>query len=186
MYKRQEKIYKIARENILRAISPPMSKFTKGEIDEDTFWETRSKNSKLPIHEDCSKVFHKPLDIYGLPYKSIIKFTGKLQKLGYKNIVLSDEFKPQSANIEKLWRYDNFDSTLLSCDIWLSKYDDVTDSTNKVFDYALNKYWLQPQEAIFIDDKKENCISAQRVWIKSIVAESPNQVIRDLKELLKI
>jgi HAD superfamily hydrolase (TIGR01509 family) len=44
----------------------------------------------------------------------------------------------------------------------LSKYDDIQNETTKIFDYALKKYKIHPDEVIFIDDVEKNCIVAQK------------------------
>jgi len=63
-----------------------------------------------------------------------------------------------------------FDDVLISCAIGLSKHDDKIHGTNKIFTYALQKYAITPQEAIFVDDVEANCAVAQQLGIKTIVA----------------
>jgi FMN phosphatase YigB (HAD superfamily) len=163
-----------------------MEDLREWKISEKTFWEIISKKTNTEPHPNNKTIFSTPPHVYASLNKSIIRLIIKLKKLWYKSVLLSDEFKPQGESIKKLWRYDSFDFTILSCDIWLSKYNDVKNGTTKVFDYIIKKYKLKPQEAIFIDDRKVNCMVAEKTWIKSILAEKPTQVIRDIKKILKI
>jgi len=78
-------------------------------------------------------------------------------------VILSDENMPEGDKIRKIGRYDDFEDVVLSHEIGLSKYDDVVNGTSKIFRYVLKKYGLKPSEAIFIDDREANCISAQKL-----------------------
>jgi len=179
-------MYNISKQKVWDALSEPMNKFRRWEINESTLWKAFSKNIQLPVHKDSSNVFNKEVEHHFGLYKSIIVFIEKIQKLWYKCVILSDENKPQSTKIKKIWRYDVFDDVLLSHDIWISKYDDVQNNTTKIFRYVLKKYKLQSKEAIFIDDREDNCLLAKKAWIKVILAKYPRQVIQNVKKILKI
>lgn len=179
-------IYETTKNEIRESLSAPMAKFRRWEIDEDKLRQEFSVKSWKDIKPECLKLFHKKEDIDWIPYKSIVKFKEKLQKLWYKNIILSDEVPPQWKNVEELWRYDWFDDRILSHEIWLSKYDDVENNTTNIFDYALKKYWIQWNEAVFVDDLEKNCIVANKLWIKTILAQNTKQTIKDIKTLLDI
>ncbi len=186
-YRRQlEKIYGISEDIIRKAYDPPMDKFRRWEINEEKFWKIFSKNIHLPIHKDSLKLFHIPVKTYANVYKSTISLVSKLQKLGCKSVILSDDIEPQCVKINEQWRYNYFDDVIISCDIWISKHDDKINNTTKIFRYALKKYKLQPEEAIFVDDIEANCDQAKKLWIKTVVAKSPRQTVRDIKKILKI
>lgn len=184
---RLSKIYpSIPKEDIHTALGDPIGKYRRGDISESVFWKQFSKNINSPIHKECAKIFHTPVETYANQYKSVINFVYKLKKHWYKNIILSDDYAPQVKNIKKIWRYKPFDSLILSCDVGLSKRDDITNGTTQIFDYTLKKYWINSDECIFIDDKEANCIAAEKTWIQSIVFRSPRQAIKDVKKILKI
>jgi len=180
------KAYKIERSELRKYIEKPFEPFRRGEISEQKFREMLSKNIWVKTPAAAKKVFHVCPSGYAVLRKSIINFINKLKKLWYISVLLSDVYPPTKAITKKLWRYDFFDKLILSCDVGLSKFDDVTNWTTKIFDYALKKYKVKPDEALFIDDVEKNCLVAQKAWMKTLIAEKPSQVIRDLKELLKI
>lgn len=180
-----ERMFDLPRSDFWLFLSPSMNKFRRGEISEE---ETRLeffRQSKLPV-KDMSRLFHTPLKKYTYLYKSIIGLVKKLQSFGYKCVILSDDYVPQVNKVRKVWRYDCFDDVLLSCEIGMSKYDDVTNGTTKIFSYVLKKYHLKPQEAIFIDDVEKNCAVAEQLGIKTVVAKGPRETIREVKKLLGI
>jgi len=180
------KIYDTTKDEIRKSLSDPRSKLRRWEISESELWDQFSQNLGQTTHKECLTMFHKKDDILWKPYKSIVKFKDKLQNLWFKNIILSDEIQAQGENIRKIWRYDGFEDVILSCDIWLSKYDDVENNTTEIFDYALKKYNIQAEEVIFVDDTEKNCLAAATLWIKTVHAKDSKQVIKDLKKILNI
>ncbi|MCX6824423.1 MAG: HAD hydrolase-like protein [candidate division SR1 bacterium] len=180
------KMYDIPKDSLKKNLSLSMDKFRRGEISEKDHRKIFSQNVGLPIHKNISSLFHTPLNKYTTLYKSIIAFVKKLQKAGYICVILSDEWVPQSNQLRKAGWYNGFDDILLSCEIGLSKHDDKTNGTTKIFDYVLKRYKIKSGEAIFIDDVEKNCIVAQKLGIKTIFATKPTQVIKDLKKILNI
>ena len=180
------KAYDIDRKELRKYIERPFEIFRRGEIGEQKFREMLSKNIWTKTPAAAKKVFHICPSTYAVLRKSIINFINKLKKLWYISVLLSDVYPPTKQITKKLWRYDDFDKLILSCDIGLSKFDDVTNWTTKIFDYALKKYNVQPDEALFIDDLEKNCLIAQKAWMKTLIVESPRQTVRDLKKILNI
>ena len=176
--------YKMSKDDVWQYLSLPMSKFRRGEIAEDVVWKTFAENMGKPLHAACLRVFHKPLEDYSRRYKTITTFIQKLHKLWYYNVILSDEFEPQSKKARKLWWYNWFDEVLLSHEIGLSKHDDKVNASTKIFEYALKKYKIKPEEALFIDDMAANCLAAQRAGIQSVIAKGPRQTVKEVKKIL--
>jgi len=112
------------------------------------------------------------------------KFIIYLQWKGYRCCLLSDTNDIHKKTNYESWFYDIFDDVILSCDIWISKKEDVITWTTKFFDYALDKLNINAVESIFIDDLQVNCDVANNAWIKTILAENPKQIIKDLGGIL--
>lgn len=118
--------------------------------------------------------------------KEMLSLVNDLSSKWYNCCLLSDTNEIHKEwNIKKWW-YDVFDNNkrILSCEIWVSKVSDWLFNTTKFFDYALDKLNILPEESIFIDDLQINCDVANKVWIKTILAEAPKQVIQDLSGIL--
>jgi FMN phosphatase YigB (HAD superfamily) len=49
----------------------------------------------------------------------------------------------------------------------------------------LKDLWVAGEQCLFIDDKLNNCLQANTVWIKTVQAISPEQIIKDVNEFLE-
>jgi epoxide hydrolase-like predicted phosphatase len=74
--------------------------------------------------------------------------------------------------------YSHFDYAVLSCDEHLKKPDPA------FYRIALSRANVQPAEAVFIDDREEFIVSADRIGMKGIIYSYPNNdaLIEKLKE----
>ena len=180
------RIYHRPRTEIWEHLWAPMNKFRRGEISENTLWKEFSQSINCPIHKECKQVFNQQLDTYASLYKSMISFVRKLQKMWYICIILSDDNSSSVAKIREKWRYDIFVDILVSCEIGLSKYDERLQGTTKIFTYATKKYKAHPKDVLFVDDTAENCVVAEKLGIKTVVAQGPRQTIRTIKKLLNV
>lgn len=180
------KAYDISVPKLKKIMEPYKSKFHRWVMWEKEFWKSLSVAIGKSTPEEVKKIFHQDPTAYAVLHTSIIKYVDKLQTLWYTSIVLSDVFAPKKKLLQKSWWYGGFDDVLLSCDIWLCKYDDRRNNTTNTFAYACKKYKIQPEEVIYIDDKKGNCLLAKKIGCKTIVAKNSLQIIKDIKKILKI
>ncbi len=74
--------------------------------------------------------------------------------------------------------FDLFDVVVNSYDIKFKK------PHPKAFLYTLEKLNLEPQEVIFIDDKKENIEGSENIGIKGILFENYKQLKSDLDKII--
>ncbi len=185
IFHKTSKLYKIPLEQMTPVLSPYINKLRRWEISEKALRKNFCKQIQKPIHSQTNQILHQTVSKSILNH-SIINLVKKLSKIWYKNMVLSDTVKSHKNYIKQKWRYKDFDNLVFSCDIWLSKRDDIQNSTTKFFDYVLKKYKIKPEEAIFIDDKEDNCKVANQLSIKTITAQNTRQTIKDLKKRLKI
>jgi hypothetical protein len=93
--------YKISKEQIITIVSEPMCKLGRGEITENQFRTIVSKKLGVATPRITRTIFHKAIDEYATRNKNIIRFVGKLQKLGYICIILSDDNTPQATLLRK-------------------------------------------------------------------------------------
>lgn len=56
----------------------------------------------------------------------------------------------------------------------------------EIYLYTLKKMGIEPQEALFIDDKERNLETACKLGMKVILAKNPKQVVADVEKILKI
>jgi len=153
------------------------------KTDAETFWKNICRDLGKAVPYDAQIMFAKTLvDVN--PFDGIFELIDELKIKNYTCTLLSDVFEPDKVYVEEKWWYDPFEDLILSCDIGLSKSEDVRENTSKIFEYALNKYQIDPSECVFVDDKLPNCEAANRVGIQTIHATSPEVILSEVRELL--
>jgi HAD superfamily hydrolase (TIGR01509 family) len=141
------------------------------------------KELNIQIKDDPYELFYATLkDVF--VYQDVIDLIKSLKSQWYTCTLLSDVFAPDAERVRAKWWYDIFDDLILSCEVGLSKYHDVHNDSHDIFSYALNKYNLNPDDAIFVDDTEANCDAANRAGIRTVLATSPEAIIAGVKSFL--
>ena len=108
---------------------------------------------------------------------NILEIIENLRNKGYKTYVLSNTNKVTFDLFrDKLEPF--FDGLVLSYEIKMIK------PFEKIYEYLLETYNLNPNECIFLDDREENIITANRLEINGrvIKKDDTNDIIKALKE----
>jgi len=134
-----------------------LEKFLKGRITSEEFWNKFSFRYGKKVKEELfSKFFHPSLN------QEMIDILKQLK--GYSRVVCgTNTFDPHYNYHLKRGDYNIFDTVYASNIIGLLKPDP------DFYWYILGKEKVEPERAIFIDDTKENVLSAQKIGIKSIL-----------------
>lgn len=117
---------------------------------------------------------------------SVVTMIQTIKQFGFHAYLLSDmtkEWKDQF--VQKGW-YEVFEDCVHSCDVGMTKAKDAYDGTTHIFDYALDRFGLQSYEAVFVDDKKENILSASRAGMYVIQALNEQQIVSDVLSFLDL
>jgi len=93
----------------------------------------------------------------------MLTLSKKLKKRGYKTIIISNlgHFAKEVLVDNKHMKH--FDVKIISCDIKSSK------PNKKIFQIALKKSKLKPEEMIFIDNLEICTATARKLGIRSII-----------------
>ena len=84
-----------------------------------------------------------------------------LKAAGYKLYVLSNMSSDFIEFLRKQPVYSHFDGEVISCE------EGVVKPMPEIYDILLNRYHLDPQQTIFIDDREENVIAAEQKGIST-------------------
>ncbi|MCQ3035172.1 MAG: HAD family phosphatase [Bacilli bacterium] len=118
-----------------------------------------------PSYEALIRKFFSPgWMMFYYPFQIGQNFLIKLREEGYKIYILSNYAAEGFAYCENT--YDCFkyiDGKVVSADVGVIKPDP------RIYKILLEKYNLNPEECIFLDDRERNCEGARKVGIKSIV-----------------
>ena len=125
---------------------------------------------KYPEYKEAIDAFYgKFLEMIEGTYKENVNLALQLKKQGYSIYLLSnfpgDQFEKYRLQNSYI---DMFDDRIISGDVGLAKPD------KKIYELAVQKFSLIPEESLFIDDKIENTTSAEKLGIKTIHLENPN------------
>ena len=98
-------------------------------------------------------------------------------KKNYKIGFISNTTVFESAVLDKWGIREMFDVTSFSWELGLKK------PTKEIFDITLQKLGIDPEEALFIDDGKNNIAKAKEYGLNGIVFESTKQLQEELKKM---
>ena len=136
--------------------------------------------SKFPNYEEKIKMYypnHRKM-IKGIFYESI-ELLYELKKKNYSCYILSNWSSETFEGMTDEYNFlKDFDGMIISGDIKLVKPD------KKIFELAIDKFNLTPNETIFIDDRIENINSAQNLNFKTVHLNDPERIKAKINELI--
>jgi epoxide hydrolase-like predicted phosphatase len=109
----------------------------------------------------------------------LVEYIKKLRHT-YQTALLSNAWDNLRANIQHRWKIaDIFDEMIISAEVGMAKPDP------RIYQLALSRLKVSPEEAVFIDDFERNIIGAQTVGLHTIHFKTVTQTRMDLDILLK-
>ena len=136
--------------------------------------------SKFPNYEEKIKMYypnHRKM-IKGIFHESI-ELLYELKKKNYSCYVLSNWSSETFEGMTDEYNFlKDFDGMIISGDIKLVKPD------KKIFELAIEKFNLTPNDTIFIDDRIENINAAQNLNFKTVHLTDPQRIKIKINELI--
>jgi len=123
---------------------------------------------------DYGRVLYGPL----LPNRGVRSFAQELRKQGIKTGILSNIFWLAAMILKITGGYRGFDPIVLSYKERISK------PNPGIYEIAIRRLGLIPQQILFIDNSKDNIATAKKLGMKIVLAKNSNQVIADVKKIL--
>lgn len=150
----------------------------EGKITTDEFHKELLKALDLEENlEDLKKVHFESY----LPKSNVRNFVLKLGSL--HELALLTNFGDAFDECNKKWKLDKiFDPKKMFVSYKLG----VRKPHQDIYLYALDKLSKLPKETIFIDDRKENLIPADRLGMNTILFKNLEQLKQDLKKYITI
>lgn len=148
--------------------------YREGKIGRDEFWKAVQEKLQLP---ESTESLEKEW-IYG--YELIEETKNIIQELtkSYKVYFLSDNVKERVDAINKKFNFLMwFEGGVFSHEVGIRK------PNPKIYQFALEKAGVKPQETVFIDDKESALLPAKDMGITTLLFESPTQLRNDLKKI---
>ena len=174
-------IYKMPVEEVFKVrplLAPFFSLLQRGLIKEEDFWQEVSTILKKPLLINCKNLSRNSYEKGFSFYKETLKFVKELKKKKFITAVLSNITNFEADVIRKKKGYKEFDVLVLS-------YEEKTEKPEiDIYASALKKIKVRPEECIFIDDREENLLPAIKMGMKTVLAQNPKQIKKDVYSII--
>lgn len=170
------KILKVGKEELEKALPECRPDFERGAISEEVFWKRICRSLSIPDQSMNSLWSHSFESAYK-ENREMFSLASSLRQNGYKIGLLSNTEVPAVEYFREKG-YEIFDATVFSC------LEGMRKPEKGIYDIALDKLGVRPEEAIFIDDKEANVKGAERAGINAILFRDPGQVKRELSAFM--
>jgi len=149
-----------------------IKKFDKGELSEIEFYEKVKNDLQLNINFEKFKTIWAEIFTENEEIKKLVSI---LKDRDFYLLLLSDTNKIHFQYIEKKYGIINlFDEVLLSYETGFLKTEKGS------FDYLKRRLKTNPENCIFIDDKKENLIYAKNMGVNCILFKNYEELVFEL------
>ncbi|MFZ3057570.1 MAG: HAD family phosphatase [Minisyncoccales bacterium] len=175
-------LYKISIEeyekNFTR-LKPIIEKFDKNLVTEEKFWIEFSEALGKVMPEKCGEKAKKMYKDKFVFFPEVIELIEKLKIEGFRLSILSNMFPYQAEIIKKINGCSLFDDLFFSCERGLKKPD------LEFYELVAREMNVRPQECLFIDDKEENLLPAEKLGMKTVLAKNQEQIVKDVWAIIK-
>lgn len=127
------------------------------------------------LEMDVEKLMHHWTQ-FVIPLKKNIEFIKTLKGEGYRVYILSNIPEDDTRYLKSLGVFKNCDGGIFSYEVKKIKPD------LDIFRIFLEKYELNANECLFLDDRKENVDAAKSLGFHAVEVLDPNKVIELVKE----
>jgi putative hydrolase of the HAD superfamily len=153
-----------------------MKRFMRGQLSEAEYWQALRITYGLTVHDSISDEFKKWQGL--IANENILALAKDLKADGVTIAILSNVIEPTYNVIEQAGYYKLFDDVIASCKVGYVKPE------KEIYEIALKRFKVTARESIFIDDKQYCLDPAELMGFKTILAQSPEQIIRDVRSCL--
>ena len=148
----------------------------RGQISEHEYWQALKDNFALQIPDDIAGEFTKWEGLNA--NQDILNLAEEARQSGLKIAILSNVMEPSYNVLHDTGHYAKFDEVIASCEVGYAKPDP------EIYQIALERLGTTGEQSIFIDDKQRCLDPAKAMGFTTILAQSPEQIIRDVRALL--
>jgi putative hydrolase of the HAD superfamily len=173
-----EEVLLLDRAHITFLTSPLLGELKRGQISVEEFWHKLEVITGKTISDHDRNVW-APLETLR-PDDELNGFYQDLIKQGYEVGILSNVFPNTEAMIRQAGWYKPYHPLFLSCDLGMAKPD------NEIYEYVCRIIGVEPMKILFIDDQQRCLDPAAAIGMKTILARSPSQTIREIRNVLNL
>lgn len=160
-------------EQVKEIFETYMKRFMRGQISETEYWQELRATYGFTIHDSISAEFKKWRGL--IANDAILALVKEAKTRGFNVAILSNVIEPTYNAIDQAGYYDLFDGVIASCKVGYVKPQE------QIYRIALDHFGVTAKESIFIDDKQYCLDPAAALGFKTILAQNPEQIIRDVR-----
>lgn len=153
-----------------------MKRFMRGELTEQAYWQELRSHYGLSIQDNISEEFKKWRGL--VANKDVLNLAQSAKKAGYTIAVLSNVIEPTYNAIKASGYYDMFDEVIASFQVGMAKPEEG------IYRLALERTGATAEQSIFIDDQQRCLDPAIVMGFTTVLATSPEQIVRDVQSYL--
>jgi len=153
-----------------------MKRFMRGELTEQAYWQELRSHYGLSIQDNISEEFKKWRGL--VANKDALNLAQNAKKAGYTVAVLSNVIEPTYNAIKASGYYDLFDEVIASFQVGMAKPEEG------IYRLALERTGATAEQSIFIDDQQRCLDPAITMGFTTVLATSPEQIVRDVQSYL--
>ena len=126
------------------------TQYDLGLIERDDLIQRLSEKFSEPVEVVKAVMDTRLLKKHNTIFKPMITLIKTLKKQGKKVFILSNMGKDMSAVLTEMMGKENFDDIIYSCDVHMIK------PNKDIYELAIKRFNINPQESLFVDDTKAN------------------------------
>lgn len=148
--------------------------FDIGKLTEEDLWDKVTADLKVELPKTKSLWGDAFKSVYS-PKKGVWDLVRNLKKhYNFKTAILSNTEMPAVAYFQKNNLREYFDQQIFSC------VEGVRKPYPEIYQIALDKLSVKPEEAVFIDDREDYVEGAKIVGLRAILFQNSKQLEEEL------
>ena len=156
-------------------LHPDWLELDRGTVEKDDVMQRTRERTGLDA--GLIKRVFDTLTICLSPIPESIELLRELSNEGHRVFVISNMHEDSARYLENNYDFwECFNDVLFSCDVKLVKPDEA------IFRMAFERFGVDPSNAVFFDDTKENVVAADRLGLNVIHFSSAAETRRILRE----
>ncbi len=156
--------------------SPIWGEFDRGRPDDEILAAFLERD---PGMEEQIRLMFRDIGPTLSPCEYAIPWIMDLKKRGYRTLILSNLSSKTVHECHRCLKFMNYvDGGILSY------MEGVIKPEREIYDRLIERYFINPAEAVFIDDTRKNIDMAMELGLRGIVFENYEQAHAELEQML--
>ena len=176
---RMATIFRIDPKKFLPIYQQTRGPYDRGDVEPVDYWHKFAAQAGVKI--DAPTIEHVrqlDLDQWSEINEPMVRWLEKIHEAGYKTAILSNMPTDMVAHVRKNFPWiKHFDHQIFSAEARSIKPEPA------IYERCIKALGVQPQEALFIDDREENLEQARRIGIRGIRFQSAEHLRGELQAL---